>query len=174
MRTQHTTFRRWLACLLFVAALAWPTCAWAQVAADAAPPDPIADAPADEPAEEAAMDDAAMDEAAADEAGLGDDQPVEPGDAPVEPAAEDTESPAKPALPDDPAVQAVLESHPQTAPELIRAIQILADLNQAAVAKPFAVALAAKKLELGDKVRLRQPAAAFAQRGARAGARSLH
>lgn len=154
MQTQNTTFGRWLACLLFVAALAWPACAWSQAAADAAPPDPIADAPADEPADEAAMDDAAMDEAAADEAGLGDDQPVEPGDAPVEAPGEDIEPPAKPALPDDPAVQAVLESHPQTAPELIRAIQILADLNQAALAKPFAVELAAKKLELGDKATL--------------------
>src|SRR4051794_3759493 len=86
MRTQETTFSRWLGSFLFVAALAWPTCLWAQVAgadaepaaADAAPPDPIADAPADEPADEPAMDEPAMDEPGADEPGLGEDQPAEP------------------------------------------------------------------------------------------------
>ncbi|HEY2892698.1 MAG TPA: HEAT repeat domain-containing protein, partial [Pirellulales bacterium] len=165
MRTQETAFSRWLGSILFVAALAWPTCVWAQpadaepAAADAAPPDPIVDAPADEPAddaaaEDAAMEDAAMDEAGADEPALGEDQPAEPGDAPAEAAGEDAEAPVKPALPDDPAVQAVLESHPQTPAELIRAIQILADLNQAALAKPFAVELAGKKLELGQKATL--------------------
>ena len=56
--------------------------------------------------------------------------------------------------PDDPAVLAVLESHPETPAELLRAIDILVDLEQARLAKPFVDELAKRKLDLAAKAAL--------------------
>ena len=91
---------------------------------------------------------------------------------PEEPAMEETEAAPKPAtgrakasndetesaptVPTDPAVLAVLESHPQTPVQLLRAIDILVDLGHADLAKPFAAELAHRKLEPVAKVELTQ------------------
>src|SRR5262245_40639106 len=48
-----------------------------------------------------------------------------------------------PAKPQNPAVQAVLESNPQTAADLLRAISILSDMRQTVLAKDFIARLAA-------------------------------
>ncbi len=66
-------------------------------------------------------------------------------------AAEESEQPA---VPDDPAVLAVLESHPKTSGELLRAVDILVDLGQAAKAKPFVDELTKRKLDVTAKAAL--------------------
>ncbi len=102
-----------------------------------------------------------------DEAAMADDAdalPVddEAADAKPKPAPK-SKSPAKPgksaagaesAVPQDPAVLAILESHPETSAELLRAIQILVDLDQANLAKPFVDELATRKLDLAAKAAL--------------------
>ncbi len=118
-------------------------------------------------ADGAAMEKPADEEAAGDEP-LG-DQPA--GDEPAEddaPAADEKPKPAaKPkanrapdpdqaetAMPDDPAVQAVLESHPETPAQLLRAIDILVDLDHADLAKPLVDELGQRKLSVTDKAAL--------------------
>ncbi len=61
---------------------------------------------------------------------------------------------AAPAIPDDPAVQAVLESRPQTAFELLRAVRILADLGHPKLAEPFAKQLVEQKLDAQQQAAL--------------------
>jgi hypothetical protein len=108
-------------------------------------------------------------EAAADEA-----PPTDPAEDPLppvdEPAAEATPKPkpaaedappatAEPApepepLPDSPAIQAVLESNPQTPYELLRAIRILADLGHPKLALPYVDELNQQKLDPEAKAAL--------------------
>ncbi len=103
-------------------------------------------------ADEAALDDDAdtlpVDDDAADEK-------PKPAPKPKSPAkAGKSEAAAAPAAPQDPAVLAILESHPETSAELLRAIQILVDLDQASLAKPFVDELATRKLDLAAKAAL--------------------
>lgn len=100
---------------------------------------------------EAALEEPAADEPAADEPAMED----LPADAEPKPAAEkpkakpggEDEAEAEPAAPEEPAVQAVLESHPQSSAELLRAIDILVDLGQARLAKPFVDELTKRELD---------------------------
>jgi len=125
--------------------------------------EPAADEPAlDDPAMDAAADEPAGDEPAADEMDAdaidsGDEDEPDKKKPKAKPRAkkpvfqlsdEDTK------LPLEPAVQAVLESNPQTPFELLRAIDILADLDQAALAKPLVDELATRQLEPEDKAAL--------------------
>ncbi len=61
---------------------------------------------------------------------------------------------AEQAMPNSPAVMAVLESHPTTPAELLRAINILADLNHPELAIPLVDELAHKKLDITAKAAL--------------------
>jgi HEAT repeat protein len=146
----------------------------APAAGDAAPPaetppaetppatdDPFGaggDAPADEPAMEA--------EPAAD-APAGGDDPFGSADEPAADAAADAKPAAKPvaagdappadaapAIPDDPAVLAVLESKPQTPFDLLRATQILTDLGHPRLALPFVKQLTGQKLDAEQQAAL--------------------
>jgi CheY-like chemotaxis protein len=120
----------------------------AEEAADEAPAEemPAEDASADElMAEEPAAEEPALDELPADEVPKPSQKP-KPGS--------DEEESTEAALPEDPAVQAVLESHPQTPADLLRAIDILVDLNQAALAKPFVEQLSKEQLDLAAKAAL--------------------
>ncbi len=66
-----------------------------------------------------------------------------------EPAAEEA-----PSVPHDPAVEAVLESNPQTPFELLRAIRILADLGYPKLAQPFVDQLTQKQLSTEEQAAL--------------------
>jgi HEAT repeat protein len=94
---------------------------------------------------------AALDEPAADEPAMEDlpaDEEAKPAaDKPKPKPADEEESEAEPAA-EDPALQAVLESHPQTPAELLRAIDILVDLGHANLAKPFIDELAKRELDV--------------------------
>jgi hypothetical protein len=107
------------------------------------------------PAEDATADELMAEEPAAEEPAL-DDLPADEAPKPREKTkpAGDEEEPTEAALPEDPAVQAVLESHPQTPAELLRAIDILVDLNHAALAKPFVEELSKTQLDLAAKAAL--------------------
>ncbi len=61
---------------------------------------------------------------------------------------------AAPIEPAEPAVLAILESKPKTSAELLRAIDILVDLDAAAVAKPFADELGQRNLTGAEKAAL--------------------
>ncbi len=112
---------------------------------------------AQEAADEMPADDASADELMAEDPAGGDaalDAPAEPK-ASAKPKADGEEEDAtEAALPEEPAVEAVLESHPQTPAELLRAIDILVDLNRAALAKPFVEELSKAKLDLAAKAAL--------------------
>lgn len=111
---------------------------------------PVFGQPADNPFDVAGPDD---DEQPAPDFG---DQPMpdeEP--APAQPKAAPDEAASEPEpVPDDPAVLAVLESHPDTPFELLRAIRILADLGHPKLAEPFIDRLGQQKLDLTDKAAL--------------------
>ncbi len=145
----------WFAAGFALAALALvlPAPLWAQPADDAAMEQP-AESADEEPAmtEEPATEEPAADEPAADEA-LGDEPPAD-----VKPAAAARRRPARAddeeaaaAVPDDPAVKAVLESQPKTPQQLLRAIDILVDLGHAELAKPLVDQLTTSKLDLQAK-----------------------
>jgi HEAT repeat protein len=73
--------------------------------------------------------------------------PQMPDATPTPPAEGGTPAPAAPKVPDDPAVQAVLESKPKSPFELLRAVRILADLGYPELAEPLARQLAAEQLD---------------------------
>ncbi len=76
---------------------------------------------------------------------------------PAAPRAKATKKPGEEAelgMSNEPAVQAVLESHPKTPRELLRAIDILVDLGHAPLAKAFADELGQRKLDLAAKAAL--------------------
>lgn len=112
-------------------------------AADAPATD--AEAPAETPAAPAADDPfgAAADDAPADADAADSSKPPATPDA----AGDVPPGEAAPAVPDDPAVLAVLESRPQTPFELLRAIQILTDLGQPKLALPFVKQLTGQQLD---------------------------
>jgi hypothetical protein len=110
-------------------------------------PEEAADA-AEMPEEKAAEDAFGADEAAEDaveEKPASRPKPKKPS----EEAAEEA-----PAEPSDPAVLAVMESHPSTPAELLRAIEILIDLDEAALAKGFVDELGQVKLDQTGKAAL--------------------
>jgi CheY-like chemotaxis protein len=122
---------------------------------------------ADEPAmEKPAEDEAADQPAARDDAmentdnAAADDLAADAAEEPAKPAAKPRATSKGPAtdataaVPDDPAVRAVLESHPQSPAELLRAIDILADLGHPDLAKAFVEQLIGQKLDAADKAAL--------------------
>ncbi|MEX0677797.1 MAG: hypothetical protein WD063_12020 [Pirellulales bacterium] len=126
---------------------------------------PLSAQPADKgPADENPFDVAqpAADEEpkpAANEEPKPDEKPAPDADEKPAPAAKPAPAPAeaqsKPEpVPDDPAVRTVLESHPATPFELLRAIRILADLGHPKLAKPFIDELGKQKLDLAAKAAL--------------------
>jgi CheY-like chemotaxis protein len=135
--------------------------ALAQEAAAAAAEEPAAEEPAaDEPAadapameaEEPAAEDPSADAPAAEEPALDElDAAEKPAPAAKKPRAEEPQEEEAPKVPDDPAVRAVLESHPESPAQLLRAIQILADLGRADLAMPFVGELTKRKLDLQAK-----------------------
>ncbi len=106
-------------------------------------------------ADQAAMDDAADKPPAGDDALAGDhvaaDEKLKPAPKPKA-KKPDADTEKKPL--DDPAVLAVLESHPKTPSELLRAIDILVDLDRASLAKPFVDTLVQTKLNQAAKAAL--------------------
>ncbi|MGD9720867.1 MAG: HEAT repeat domain-containing protein [Pirellulales bacterium] len=165
---------------LCIAALAfWQAQAAAQQADDpfAAPAaDPAAAPAADAPAADAPADPGAMEEPAADAPAADDpamDAPVgdaadvfDAADPDADPAAADApaagrpkpadaaEEEAQPAAPTDPAVLAILDWKPKTPVDLLRAIKILADLEHAALARPFVDDLSKQALDPAAKTAL--------------------
>lgn len=140
--------------LRLVAACCFALVFWAAAAA------PLVAQQADDAAGEKNPFDAFGDEPPADEPpapGLfgGDDEPAPPAKPAPAPAAAPAE-PAAPSVPvpDHPAVQAVLESNPQTAYDLLRAIRILADLGYPKLAAPYVERLKALKLDPEAKAAL--------------------
>ena len=136
-------------CALFALPVAWLSPLRAQEAADeAAAEEPVAnEKDTDEPAEDAAAMEAPADE-------LADEPEAKPRAAvkPKKPAEAGDEAP--PAVPNDPAVLAVLESNPKTPAELLRAINILIELGHAPLARDFVNRLAKAKLDLAAKASL--------------------
>jgi hypothetical protein len=144
----------------------------AAAAGDAAPPaetppaadDPFGaggDAPADDPAMEAEpAADAPAEPAGADDPFGAADEPAADAAADAKPAARPAapaDAPpadAAPAIPDDPAVLAVLESKPQTPFDLLRATQILTDLGHPRLALPFIKQLTGQKLDVEQQAAL--------------------
>jgi HEAT repeat protein len=104
--------------------------------------------PAD-PAEESVDAFGGPDAGAAEGEAAIDEKPARP----ARPKPKDAE-PAEPALPTDPAVIAILESAPATPVELVRAIDILVDLQHAALAKPYVDKLAQQQLDPATKTAL--------------------
>ncbi len=146
-----------LACLAALTlTLATSTWGIAQEATEpAAGDEPAAEEPAAEPAaEEPAMD--AGEEPAVDEAMAEEPAEEEPAEAapPTRKAKGAKAEEQAPAALADPAVLAILESHPTTPAELLRAIDILVDLKQAPLAKPMVDELAGRKLDLAAKAAL--------------------
>lgn len=104
-------------------------------------------------ADDSAMEDpAADDQPAVDDLPVADDAPPPAPQPKARPAARDAET--EPAVPDDPAVLAVLESHPKTPAQLLRAIDILLDLDRADLARPLVEELSQKKLNVTAKAAL--------------------
>ena len=104
-------------------------------------------------ADEAAMDEADAEKpAAGDEAEAEEEKPAAKPKAKAKKAEVDAEKPVA----EDPAVMAVMESHPKTPTELLRAINILVDLDKASLAKPFVDTLATEKLNTAAKAALAQ------------------
>jgi len=89
--------------------------------------------------------------------GEGGDAPAAAAPAAAKPAAaapsKDKKDSEEPPPPDEPAVQAILESMPKTAPDKLRAAQVLVDLNRPDLAKPLLKQLLTPPLK---------PAAAYA------------
>lgn len=155
-------------CALLALVFVLPTPLWAQPADDAAmeqPAEAAAEKPAaEEPAmtEEPATEEPAGDEPAAGEPAMAEEPAAEealPEEAPADEkpaaatrrAARSDGEEAAAALPDDPAVKAVLESQPKTPQQLLRAIDILVDLGHAELAKPLVDQLTTTKLDLQAK-----------------------
>jgi CheY-like chemotaxis protein len=135
-------------------ALAQEAAAEEPAAEEPAAEEPAADTPAmEEPAaEEPAADAPAADEPPAEEPALDElDAAEKPAPAVKKPRAEEPQEEEAPKVPDDPAVRAVLESHPESPAQLLRAVQILADLGRADLAKPFIGELTKRKLDLQAK-----------------------
>ena len=83
----------------------------------------------------------------------GDEPAPEPEPRPA--AAEgEPDAEAAPSVPNDPAVQAVLESNPQTPFELLRAIRILTDLGYPKLAQPLVDQLTQKQLSAEEQATL--------------------
>jgi HEAT repeat protein len=125
----------------------------------------VAAAPlAAQPADDAAMEEDPF-EAAADEAPPADEPPEKdpfavegepPPAAKPEPAppADEGEPAESESVPDSPAVEAVLESNPQTPFELLRAVRILADLGYPKLAQPYVDQLNKQQLDPQAKAAL--------------------
>lgn len=159
LRTLVGELKTWLAlatCAALLLLLNAPGEALAQDA-DAAPAAAAEAEPAmEEPAAEEdplAADPAMEEEAPAFEEDAAAPAPAKPATKPKRKPGEDVEEVA-PLAPPSPAVEAVLESHPQTPAELLRAIDILVSLGEAKQAQGFVDALIKLPLDVPAKAAL--------------------